>query len=351
MPAGAGNVTVTNAVGTGTLTSGFTALVAAPTISGISHSVGDPSGGGAPIVITGTGFGTVTAVTFLGTSASFTIDSPTQITATLPAHSAGSGNVTVTNPGGSANISFTYLGLDLSIWLRANGSTGYETTAGVFTDISGNGRHTSPQGGSANAPPYGTTVNTHRPPLHNHSARYNLFPTSSAYIKSDRSRYFYAALVRINSFTTNQVGAVIYNNAAVFGNFVGGSHWMSLLVKGTGSSGEFVGYTWDGALKSISSPSVSTGNYYLVVVWLNASGLNMVVNGTSVTPVACGAVAGLGDANWVHGRNNSNGATPDIDLVELMLTGGASVASESYGSTEAAQILTYCRQRYNLALT
>ena len=56
---------------------------------------------GSPIVITGMNFTGATAVTFNGVAASFTVNSSTQITATVPAL-ATSGFITVINPGGTA---------------------------------------------------------------------------------------------------------------------------------------------------------------------------------------------------------------------------------------------------------
>lgn len=82
--------------------------ISPPTISAVNYSQGDPRGGGQSIVITGTNFLSASAVTFLGTSASYVIDSAIQITATLPAHAAGTGNIQVTNPAGSATIAFEY---------------------------------------------------------------------------------------------------------------------------------------------------------------------------------------------------------------------------------------------------
>jgi hypothetical protein len=81
----------------------------APTITSLNYAQGDTAGGGQDIVITGTDFTGATAVTFLGTNAtSYTVDSSTQITAVLPAHAAGTGDVEVTTPGGSDTIAFEY---------------------------------------------------------------------------------------------------------------------------------------------------------------------------------------------------------------------------------------------------
>ncbi|HEY6506403.1 MAG TPA: IPT/TIG domain-containing protein [Vicinamibacterales bacterium] len=80
---------------------------AAPTITSVSPGSGTTAGG-TSVVITGTGFtGTTGAasVTFGGTNAaSYTVNSDTQITATTPAHAAGTVDVVVTTPvGATAN--------------------------------------------------------------------------------------------------------------------------------------------------------------------------------------------------------------------------------------------------------
>ena len=66
------------------------------------------AGSSTSVIITGTSFTGTTSVSFNGTSASFTVDSPTQITATLPS-SATTGTISVTTPYGSdaSSSSFT----------------------------------------------------------------------------------------------------------------------------------------------------------------------------------------------------------------------------------------------------
>ena len=65
--------------------------------------------GGTSVVITGTDFTGATAVTFGGTAATgYVVDSDTQITATSPAHAAGTVDVQVTTPDGTSANSAGY---------------------------------------------------------------------------------------------------------------------------------------------------------------------------------------------------------------------------------------------------
>ncbi len=86
-------------------------VVPAPTVTAVSPSSGSTAGG-ASVGITGTNFTGATTVDFGSSSASFTYNSSTSITATSPAESAATVNVTVTTPGGTSAISsaddFTY---------------------------------------------------------------------------------------------------------------------------------------------------------------------------------------------------------------------------------------------------
>ncbi|OSZ68452.1 hypothetical protein CAP40_07665 [Sphingomonas sp. IBVSS2] len=103
--------------GTGTSSKTFALTVnpPPPTVSGVSPTAG-PIGGNTTVTITGTGFSIANntgAVLFGANPATYTIDSNTQITATSPAGSAGTVDITVTNPGGTSLTSaadrFTYV--------------------------------------------------------------------------------------------------------------------------------------------------------------------------------------------------------------------------------------------------
>src|SRR5581483_4364617 len=84
---------------------------AQPTVTSVSPGAGRAAGG-TTVTLTGTGFLTATGVRFGATSASFAVDSDTQITATAPAHSAGTVDVTVSSSSGTSSTgaadTFTY---------------------------------------------------------------------------------------------------------------------------------------------------------------------------------------------------------------------------------------------------
>jgi len=82
-----------------------------PTFSGISPATG-PVAGGTPVTLTGTGFTGATLVTIGGTAASsVTVVSNTTITATTPAGTAGTADIIIVAPGGTATgtDAFTYI--------------------------------------------------------------------------------------------------------------------------------------------------------------------------------------------------------------------------------------------------
>ncbi len=90
----------------GSASSGFTVVApGAPTITSISPAAGAP---GAVVIITGTSLGGVSAVSFNGTYAIFTVNGAgTQISAIIPA-GANSGPITVSSPQGDATSATTF---------------------------------------------------------------------------------------------------------------------------------------------------------------------------------------------------------------------------------------------------
>jgi hypothetical protein len=82
-----------------------TTLSAPPTITGMLPSSGGP---GTSVTITGTNFTGATSVRFNVTNATYTVQSPTQISATVPA-GASTGRIYVTTPAGTATSSSNFV--------------------------------------------------------------------------------------------------------------------------------------------------------------------------------------------------------------------------------------------------
>jgi IPT/TIG domain len=102
-----------------------TVLQAAPAVTGISP-VSGPESGGTTVTITGTDLTGATDVQFGDTSAiNFTVDGPTQITATAPG-GTGTADITVTTPGGTSTTSDA----DQYGYIPAPGVTGIGPTFG-----------------------------------------------------------------------------------------------------------------------------------------------------------------------------------------------------------------------------
>jgi large repetitive protein len=126
--AGTVDITVTTPGGTSatSVADGYT-YVAAPMVTAISP-IGGPASGGNLVTITGTGLAGATAVKFGATTASFTVVSAAEITATAPAGSAGTVDITVTTPDGTstpgARDRYTYTSAPIvSAVSPANGAT------------------------------------------------------------------------------------------------------------------------------------------------------------------------------------------------------------------------------------
>ncbi|BAU28999.1 S-layer family protein [Aneurinibacillus soli] len=100
--AGAVNVSVATPNGTGSKAGGYT-YADGPTVTSLNVTSGLLAGGNT-VIITGTRFTGATAVKFGTVNAtSFTVDSDTQITAVVPAGTAGAVNVSVVTPNGTGS--------------------------------------------------------------------------------------------------------------------------------------------------------------------------------------------------------------------------------------------------------
>ena len=107
----------------------------APALTGISPASG-PAGGGTSVTITGTGLAGAKGVSFGGAAAAITADSATQITVTSPPGNAGTVNIIVVTPSGTAAGQFTYVAPPVVTAISpARGPTG----GGTSVTITGTG--------------------------------------------------------------------------------------------------------------------------------------------------------------------------------------------------------------------
>lgn len=124
-----GTVTVTNPAGTATSATSFTVLPA-PSITSFTPASGAV---GTTVTITGNNFNAITAVRFNGITASYTVNSVTEISATVPA-GATTGVITVVNGSGTGTSATNFTVLALPTITTISPSSG-----GVGTTVTING--------------------------------------------------------------------------------------------------------------------------------------------------------------------------------------------------------------------
>ncbi len=143
-PPGAGTVAVvvTTSGGSNSPGPGDQFTYGGPVISAVSPSSGPVSGGGQAVTITGTGLSGATVVKF-GTVAGTDViaNKPgTKVTAVAPAESAGTVNISVTTPGGTATDSnaYTYTGpVVTSVSPTSGPATGGKKVTIIGTNLEG----------------------------------------------------------------------------------------------------------------------------------------------------------------------------------------------------------------------
>ncbi|MFG2865065.1 IPT/TIG domain-containing protein [Streptomyces sioyaensis] len=126
-PAGTGTVQVTVTTPGGASNGVSYTYSVPPTLTAVSPNQG-PISGGNTVTLTGTNLTGTTAVAFGTTpAASFTVLSPTQITAVAPAAVAGAVDLTVTAPGGTSTLQRSYF------FVNAPVLTGVKPLSGPLT--------------------------------------------------------------------------------------------------------------------------------------------------------------------------------------------------------------------------
>ncbi|KJY42180.1 hypothetical protein VR41_08935 [Streptomyces sp. NRRL B-1568] len=136
-PAGTGTVQVTVTTPGGTSNGISYSYFAAPALSGVSPNEG-PTAGGNTVTLSGADLTGATAITFGATPAtSFTILSPTVITAVVPAGTAGPVDVTITTPGDTSTLSSSYFYVNAPILISVAPGAG-PLSGGNTVTLTGN---------------------------------------------------------------------------------------------------------------------------------------------------------------------------------------------------------------------
>jgi hypothetical protein len=214
-----------------------------PTVGGVAPAQG-PLAGGTAVAITGTGFTGASAVAFgASQAASFSVGSPTSITATAPAGSAGTVHISVTNGVGTSSP----VAADQFTYLAAPAVTGVAPTSG-------------PAGGGTSVVITGTNF------------------TGATAVKF--------GAVNATAFTVNNAGQVTATSPAA--GAAGPVHVTVTTPGGTSSAGAGDQFTYVQAAPAVTSVSPATGS--------TGGGTVVTITGTNFTPgtptVAFGANAG-----------------------------------------------------------
>lgn len=318
---------------------------AAPTVSSLNYTLGDPSGGNEYIVITGTDLSTVTSVTFGGASATINSASPTSVNVTLPPHAAGVVDVVVTNPTGSytAVAGFEYWSpaqIAASGWWRSNysGTTGWSANASA--GASGANGVLSPA--SVNSPPAGAGVGVggHVPAAFDGAGLfYTYHPTLNmdsfaTVVAGACTEYCFIELLKINTLVA-PVGAAYDEPSGFTDN--GSSSGSSFT-----SNGARV-WHYDGGFKTTPAIPVSSGQYFLLQRKYDGTNLSARVGGGSWQSTPAGVLLSAASLNPRVGINYSYVKRLDGSVMEVILS--KTVISDS----TLDKIRLYCNQRYGVS--
>ncbi|MFJ1269513.1 IPT/TIG domain-containing protein, partial [Legionella lytica] len=309
------NVVISNSAGSATLTSGYTYVAIAPTITNVNPTSG-PMAGGTSITITGTNFTPTTTVSVGGVSAtSVVVANATTLTALTPAYVSGSltKDITINNGNSNATLSssFTYIAPAPTLVSIAPTSG----TTGGGTSITLNGTGFTP----------GTTVTI------GSVAATNVSVVNSTTLTATTPAYVSGALVQSVS-VNNGVGTASLLNAFTY---IASAPTITSIVPTSGTSSGGTSVTISGSNfipgttvtiggQATTSTSVVNANTITAVTPAYTSGsltVNVVVNNTistatltngytyiAVTPniTSCNYPGGILTTAWVCVGTNMN---------------------------------------------
>ena len=323
--AGAVDVSVTTAGGTGTGTNVYT-YISAPTITGISPASGATSGG-ASVVITGTNLTDATTVSFGSTNAtSYTVDSATQITAITPSGSAGAVDVSVTTVGGTANDASAYTYVTAPTVTSVAPTSG-STAGGETVTITGTGFNNATQvvfGGTTFTSGNFTNAgdDTHislTAPAHTAGA-VNVSVTTAGGTGTGTNVYTYVSAPTVTSVSPTSGSTAGGETVTITGT--GFNNATQVVFGGTTfTSGNFTN-AGDGAHISLSTPAHTAGAVDVSVTTAGGTG-----TGTNVyTYISAPTITGISPAS---------GATSGGASVVITGTNLTDATTVSFGSTNA----------------
>jgi hypothetical protein len=328
--AGAVNVVVANPdTQTGTLSNGFTFVSpTAPTVTNV-NPVSGPITGGTAVTLTGTNFVAGATVTFGGIVATgVTVVSATSITATNPAHAAGTVNVVVTNPDtqtGTLANGFTYNPPPTLTSVTPNSGTTLGGTAVTLTGTNFVAGATVSFGGTAatGVTVVSATSITATTPAHaagavnvvvtNPDTQTGTLTNGFTYSTTATIRFVQVAAATPQSAT--QTVTVTYPSAQTAGD-------LNIVVVG-----------WNDSTSTVQSVTDSRGNAYTLAIGPTT--------GTGIRQSIYYAPAIVGGTTTVTVTFNQAASFPDIRILEyagvttLDKTAGASGSSSSASSGAA----------------
>jgi hypothetical protein len=319
--AGAVTVKVTVNSQSGSLTNGFTYVVA-PTVTGVSPSSGTTAGG-TTITITGTNFTAGATVTVGGTAATgVTVVNSTTITATTPAGDAGAVTVTVTNPGsqsGSLANGYTYVIVPTVTSVSPNNGSTAGGTAVTITGTNFAAGATVTFGGTAatGVAVVNSTTITATTPAHAAGA-VTITVTVNGQSGSLSNGFTYNGTVAI-SFV--QVAAATPQSP---------TGTVSVTYPGAQTAGDLnvVVVGWNDTTSTVQSVKDSGGNNY-----------SLAIGPTTGTPLRQSIYYApniVGGANTVTVTFSQAAAYPDVRILEYRGVNAVDVAAGASGSSTAA---------------
>lgn len=325
--------------------------LAAPAVAPLPLSVDSvaPSSGliagGTAVTITGTGFDTGADVEFDGvTATSIVVVNSTSITCVTPAGSAGTADVTVTNPdtetdtlvgGYTYSAAFDPASMSLDGWFRAS-FTGAPLVGTASAGASG-GRTYIDNGVHA-TPAVGATVNGHDAVLFTAATPTALDTALTADNYASDTAYSGWLLCRVATVATDSVNA--YENATGLGSTPGGYFGVAFR-----SSGAVQVYHFDGGFDPAEA-AFTVGAAWQLVQWnFNGAALKVRVNNGSWVSIAKTTMTYPFSAEYLRlGLDASGTYGSNVEVLDHGLR-AASTPDATFDD-----VRTYCNTRYGLSL-